>query len=68
MYSVLLIVIFTVFIGRGIPDSLFGSAWPAISNDLALPVSYASAVTMISTSGIVIASLLSPKIINKDFL
>lgn len=65
MYTLLLVIIFTVFIGRGIPDSLFGSAWPAISEDLGLPVSYANAVTIITTLGIVVSSLLSPKIINK---
>ena len=65
MYTLLLVVIFTVFIGRGIPDSLFGSAWPVISEEFGLPVSYANAVTVISTLGIVVSSLLSPKIINK---
>lgn len=65
MYTVLLVVIFTVFIGRGIPDSLFGSAWPAISADFGLPVSNANVVTIITTFGIVVSSLLSPKMINK---
>ena len=30
MATVLLIIIYIAFIGLGIPDSLFGTAWPAI--------------------------------------
>lgn len=30
MTTVLLVVIYIAFIGLGIPDSLIGSAWPAI--------------------------------------
>ena len=30
MTTLLLLVIYIAFIGLGIPDSLFGTAWPAI--------------------------------------
>ena len=34
MSTLLLIVIYIAFIGLGIPDSLLGSAWPAIYTEL----------------------------------
>ena len=46
MATLLLIVIYIAFIGLGVPDSLFGTAWPAIYTDLNLPVSWASIVTI----------------------
>ena len=46
MATLLLIVIFIDFIGLGIPDSLFGAAWPAINYDFGLPISAANAVTV----------------------
>ena len=30
MATILLIIIYLAFIGLGLPDSLFGTAWPAI--------------------------------------
>ena len=36
MATLLLIVIYIAFIGLGIPDSLFGAAWPAIYTELGL--------------------------------
>ena len=46
MATLLLIVIYIAFIGLGVPDSLLGTAWPAIYTDLNLPVSWASIVTI----------------------
>ena len=34
----LLIVIYIAFIGLGVPDSLIGSAWPAIHTEMNVPV------------------------------
>ena len=42
MASFLLFVIYVAFIGLGLPDSLFGTAWPAIYSDFNLPISYGS--------------------------
>lgn len=47
MATVLLLVIYIAFIGLGIPDSLFGTAWPAIYAEFHLPVSWANFVTLI---------------------
>ena len=38
MATLLLIVISISFIGLGIPDSLFGTAWPAIYTEFRLPI------------------------------
>lgn len=62
---ILLIVIYIAFIGLGIPDSLFGSAWPAIYAELELPVSYVSIVTMMVSGCTVVSSILSDRIIHR---
>ncbi|MCI9272464.1 MAG: MFS transporter [Clostridiales bacterium] len=63
MATLLLVIIYIAFIGLGIPDSLFGTAWPAIYLDFQLPISAASAVTLLISSGTVISSLLSARLI-----
>ncbi len=65
MASLLLLIIYISFIGLGIPDSLFGSAWPAIYTDLGLPVSSASFVTMTVSGCTIISSLLSARLIHR---
>lgn len=65
MATLLLIVIFIAFIGLGLPDSLFGAAWPAIYTEMALPVSWANFVTMIVSGGTIVSSLFSAKLINR---
>lgn len=65
MATLLLIVIYITFIGLGIPDSLFGAAWPAIYTELGLPVSWASLVTMIISGGTIVSSMLSARLIHR---
>lgn len=65
MATLLLIIIYTAFIGLGIPDSLFGTAWPAIYADFNLPISFGSFVTVIISCGTVISSLISAALINR---
>ena len=64
MATVLLIIIYIAFIGLGIPDSLFGTAWPAIYMEFNLPVSAANYVTFLISGGTIISSLLSARLIN----
>ena len=45
MTALLLIVIYICFVGLGIPDSLFGPAWPVMSEEFGLPVSMAGYLT-----------------------
>ena len=63
MATLLLMVIYLAFIGLGLPDSLFGAAWPAIYAEYNLPISFGSFVTTISFLGTTISSLCSAKVI-----
>lgn len=65
MATLLLLVIFLAFIGLGIPDSLLGSAWPAIYGELNLPITYANFITILVSLFTVVSSSLSGKIIGK---
>lgn len=65
MYSVLLSIIYIAFISLGLPDSLLGSAWPAMYGELSVPISYAGIVTMLIAGGTVFSSLLSDKMTRK---
>lgn len=65
MASLLLAIIYIAFISLGLPDSLFGSAWPVIQQTFDLPVSYGGIVTMIISGGTVISSLASDFLVNK---
>ena len=63
MATLLFIVIYVSFIGLGIPDSLFGAAWPAIYTGFHLPISFASFVSVTICCGTVVSSMLSAKVI-----
>lgn len=65
MATVLLIVICIAYIGLGIPDSLFGTVWPAIYPDFDIPVSYASFITTLISCGTILSSLLSARLIRR---
>lgn len=65
MTTILLIVIYICFIGLGLPDSLFGTSWPAIYPEFGLPVSYANFATTVNCLGTITSSLLSARIIKK---
>ena len=62
MATVLLIIIYIAFMGMGVPDSLFGAAWPAIYKDLGVPVGYASIISVIIAMGTIISSLNAAKV------
>lgn len=65
MATLLLIIIYLAFIGLGLPDSLFGTAWPAIYAEFGLPFSFGSMVTMVITCGTITSSIFSTKVIAK---
>lgn len=65
MATLLLMVIFLSYIGLGIPDSLFGTAWPAMGPELGMPLSAANAVTFLISGGTMLASLFSSRVINR---
>ncbi len=61
----LLIVIYIAFIGLGVPDSLIGSAWPAIHLELGVPVEMVSILTFLISGCTVLSSMFSTRILNK---
>ncbi len=65
MFQFLLIIIYLAFISLGLPDSLLGSAWPAMYQEFSVPVSYAGGISMIIAVGTIISSLQSDRLTRK---
>lgn len=65
MYSLLIAVIYLIFISLGLPDSLLGSGWPAIHAAFSVPSSYAGYVSMAISFMTIISALLSPIMIKR---
>lgn len=65
MATLLVMIIYMAFIGLGLPDSLFGAAWPAIYAEYKLPFSFGSAVTVVTFLGTTCSSALSARVINR---
>ena len=65
MSALLLAVIYITYIGLGIPDSLFGAAWPAVYTEFGLPLSAANAVTVLTFAFTMIISLYSAQIVRR---
>ncbi|WP_419509500.1 MFS transporter [Candidatus Allofournierella excrementavium] len=65
MYTLLLAVIYLVFISLGLPDSLLGSGWPTMRLVFDQPLSAAGAVSMVITGGTICSSLLSERLTAK---
>ena len=61
----LLLIIYLAFISLGLPDSQLGSAWPAMFEDLGVPVDFAGYISMIVAAGTVVSSLFSGKLIDR---
>ncbi|ETP72290.1 fucose permease [Lachnospiraceae bacterium JC7] len=65
MGSLLLAVIYLIFISLGLPDSLLGSGWPKMQMVFDVPSSYAGYVSMTICFMTIISALISPGIIRK---
>ena len=65
MFQLLLAIIYLAFISLGLPDSLLGSAWPVMYQELNVSVSYAGGISMIIALGTIISSLLSDRLTRK---
>ena len=63
MYSLLLAVIYMIFISLGLPDSLLGSGWPTMKAAFDVPSSYAGYVSMAISFMTIISALISPRMI-----
>ncbi len=65
MASLMLAVIYLVFISLGLPDSLLGSGWPKMQEAFAVPSSYAGYVSMAICFMTIISALTSPRLIRR---
>ena len=63
--TLLLIIIYVAFIGLGVPDSLIGSAWPAIHAELELPVEAVSCITLLISGCTVLSGIFSAGLLNR---
>ena len=61
----ILVVIYIVFISLGLPDSLFGAAWPVVHKDFAIPESFASLYGIITGVCVGGVSFVAGKVIRK---
>ncbi len=65
MASLLLAVIYLIFISLGLPDSLLGSGWPVMQKVFDVPSSYAGYVAMTISFMTIISALVSPRLISR---
>ncbi|MCR5612795.1 MFS transporter [Treponema sp.] len=65
MASLLLAVIYLIFVSLGLPDSLLGAGWPVMQGVFRVPSSYAGFVYMSIAFMTIISALVSPKIIKR---
>ncbi len=65
MASLLLALIYICFISLGLPDSLLGSAWPVLHEQIHVPVSYAGVISMAICVCTILSSLFSDKLLRK---
>lgn len=61
----LLVVIFICFIGVGLPDSVLGSAWPVMYQELNLPISLAGYISATVSACTIVSSLMSARVIKR---
>lgn len=62
MVHLLLLIIYLSFISLGLPDALLGAAWPIMSQEFSVPVSYAGGISLIVAMGTVVSSLQSDRL------
>ncbi len=65
MATFLIAVIYAAFIGLGLPDSLFGTAWPSIYTEFGLPIVFGSFESAICFVGTFLSSLMSARLIKR---
>ncbi|MFB9326178.1 sugar MFS transporter [Paenibacillus aurantiacus] len=65
MATFFLIIIYLAFISLGLPDSLLGTAWPVMRQELGAPLEAAGLVFMTIAAGTIASSLLSGRALNR---
>ena len=62
MYTLLLALIYLIFISLGLPDSLLGSAWPTMRLAFDMPLDAAGIISMLIAGCTICSSLLSERL------
>ena len=65
MYTLLLAIIYLIFISLGLPDSLLGAGWPTMRLVFHMPTSAAGIISMIVSGGTIVSSLMSERMTKK---
>ena len=65
MIHFLLLLIYLAFISLGLPDALLGSAWPVMSGEFRVPISYMGIVSLLISGFTVVSSLLTDRVISR---
>ena len=65
MIHFLLLLIYLAFISLGLPDALLGAAWPIMSGEFRVPVSYMGIVSLLISAFTVVSSLLTDRTVNR---
>ena len=61
----LLCLVYLVFVGVGLPDSLLGTAWPFMSAEFQIDVESAGILSMTISAGIIVASLTAYRVVRR---
>jgi len=65
MVHFLLLLIYLAFISLGLPDALLGAAWPIMSGEFQVPVSYMGLVSLLISGFTVVSSLLTDRVVSR---
>ena len=65
MATVLLIIIYMIFISLGLPDSMLGSSFPAIADNINAPIQFTSYISPITSICTILSSLCAPFLIKR---
>ena len=65
MYTLLIAIIYLAFISLGLPDSLLGTAWPVMYQDIGASISFMGIIAMVVSICTIISSLFSNKLTKK---
>ena len=65
MYTLLIAIIYLAFVSLGLPDSLLGSAWPIMHQEINASISFMGAICVIVSLSTIASSLLSHRLTKK---
>lgn len=65
MTTLLILIIYLSFISLGLPDSLLGSAWPSMYQQMGASITGAGTLAMIISACTIVSSLMADRVIHK---